>query len=94
MAFCPLYATLQVPESVWFSKMKPEAKEKHLKKVQTCQVEQGLELKAAMEHASVKQQHNTFLSVSVENAGLSSILYSTLTSIVEKSREPDSVCGT
>ena len=23
--FCPQYTTLQVPESVWFSKMKPEA---------------------------------------------------------------------
>ena len=52
--------------------------------MQTCQVVQGLELKAATEHASIKQQHNTCLSVSVENAGLSSISYSTLTSMWKK----------
>ena len=74
-----------MPESVWFSKMKPEAKEKHLKKVQTCQLEQGLESKtAAIEHAGVYQRQNTCLSVSVENAGLSSISLSTLTGMWKK----------
>ena len=81
--FCAQYATLQVPESLWFSKMKPEAKEKHLKKVQTCQLEQVLESKTATKHESVKQPH-THLSVSVENAGLSSISFSTLTSMWKK----------
>ena len=36
--FCPQYTTFKVPESVWFSKMDSEVKEKHLKKVQTCQL--------------------------------------------------------
>ena len=39
--FCQQYATtLQIPESVWFTKIKPEARTKHLKKVQSCQLKQ------------------------------------------------------
>ena len=64
--FCPQYATLQVPESVWFYIMKPETKEKHLKKVQTCKLEQSLELKTATERVSVKQPHSTFEHLSRE----------------------------
>ena len=62
-------------------KTKPEAKDKHLKKVQTCQLQQASESKTATEHVSVKQPWSTHLSVSVENAGLSSISYSTLISM-------------
>ena len=53
--------------------------------MQTCQLEQDLELKtAAIEHAGVYQRQNTCLSVSVENAGLSSISLSTLTGMWKK----------
>ena len=88
--FCPPYATLQVPESAWFSKMKSEAKKKHLK-VQTCQLEQGLESKiAAIEHAGVYQRQNMFECLSrkcwtVINIAINPDWY------VEKSRESDSV---
>ena len=53
--------------------------EKHLRRVQACQLEQGLVLKTV-----ATQRHNTCLSVLVENAGLSSVMLSTLTTMWKK----------
>lgn len=85
--FCQQYAALQIPESVWFTKMKPEAKTKHLKKVQSCQVKQISPLMTASTHENTKQPHIAYLSVLVENAGLSTISYSTLSNIWNKAEK-------
>ena len=60
--------------------MKREEKEKHLRKVQTFQ------LHVKQLSSTATQPHNTHLSVPVENdaAGLSSVSFSTLTSMCKK----------
>ena len=52
--------------------------------MQTCQLQQASESKTATEHVGVKQPFSTHLSVSVENAGLSSISFLTLISMWKK----------
>ena len=85
--FCQQYATLQISESVWLTKMAPEAKTRHLKKVHSCQLKQILPQMTATTHENTKQPHIAHLSVSVENAGLSMISYSTLSSMWNKAEK-------
>ena len=62
---CSQYASLQVSESVWFSRMKPDEKQKHLKKVLTTQV---IPLNTSDPNMSSAQEHCGGLSISVEAA--------------------------
>ncbi len=87
--FCSEYTYLQVSESVWFSSMKSEAKDKHLKKVQTCQLKQPspsatAESQIASAGADRGATCSTRLSVSVQNCGLSKVSQSTLEGIWKK----------
>ena len=82
--FCQQYATLQISESVWFTKMTPEAK---TRQVHSCQLKQIMPQMTATTHENTKQPHIAHLSVSVENAGLSTISYSTLSSMWNKAEK-------
>ena len=82
--FCSEYAYLQVSESVWFSSMKSEAKDKHLK-VQTCQLKQPPPSATAESQIASTGADcgDTRLSVSVETR-LSKVSQSTLEGIWKK----------
>ena len=76
-------AASQVVQMVWFSSMKSETRDKHLKKVQTCQLKQPPpSATAGSQIASTGADcGDTRLSVSVENCGLSKVSQSTLEGI-------------
>ena len=75
-SLCLQYASLQVVESMWFCRMTPDEKQKHLKKVQTSQVMPASPVCTSGPISS--QQQSTGLSVPIEAAGLPTISSSTL----------------
>jgi len=82
---CSQYAFLRISESAWFCRLKPDEKQKHLKKVLTTQVI-PITLHASKPNKSSVQEHCKGLSVPVEAAvaKLPTVSSSTLTCMWNK----------
>ena len=81
---CSQYALFQVEECVWFPKLKPDEKRRHLKKVQTSQVTVAPPSSSCTLRKLSVQEQSVGLSVPIEMSGLSTISSSTLACVWRK----------